>query len=91
MRIEAYNQVQQLYQAQKVNKTQNSAKAAPADRLQISSRGRDFQIAKAAVQGNPDIREEVTAPIKARVQNGTYAVETASFAEKLLQKYEEMR
>jgi negative regulator of flagellin synthesis FlgM len=70
---------------------QKSAKAYPVDQIQISSRGRDFQIAKAAVQASPDIREEVTAPIKERVQNGTYAVETSSFADKLLQKYEEMR
>lgn len=91
MRIEAYNQVQQLYQSQRVNKSQKIAKAVPADQLQISSRGRDYQIAKAAVQNSPDVREELTAPIKERVQNGTYAVETASFAEKLLQKYEEMR
>ena len=91
MRIQAYNQVQQLYQAQKVNKTQKITKAYPVDQLEISSRGRDFQIAKAAVQASPDIREELTAPIKEKVQNGTYSVETSSFAEKLLKKYEEMR
>lgn len=91
MRIQAYNQVQQLYQAQRVNKSQKSGKAYPIDQIQISSRGRDFQIAKAAVQASPDIREEVTAPIKEKVQNGTYAVETSNFADKLLQKYEEMR
>ncbi len=91
MRIQAYNQVQQLYQSQRVNKAQKTNKAYPVDQLQISSRGRDFQIAKAAVQASPDIREELTAPIKERVQNGTYSVETATFAEKLLQKYEEMR
>ncbi|MBQ7775448.1 MAG: flagellar biosynthesis anti-sigma factor FlgM [Lachnospiraceae bacterium] len=91
MRIEAYNQVQQLYQSQRVNKSQKLTKAAPTDMLQISSRGRDFQIAKAAVQASPDVREELTAPIKEKVQNGTYAVEPKSFAEKLLQKYEEMR
>ena len=91
MRIQAYTQVQQLYQSQKVNKAQKTGKAYPVDQLQISSRGRDFQIAKAAVQASPDIREELTAPIKERVQSGTYSVETATFAEKLLQKYEEMR
>ena len=91
MRIEAYNQVQQLYQTKKVNKTQKAASAYPVDQVQISSRGRDFQIAKSAVQASPDIREELTAPIKEKVQNGTYAVPTSAFAEKLLQKYEEMR
>ena len=52
---------------------------------------KDFQTAKAAVAAAPDIREELTAPIKARIQNGTYGVDNASFAEKLLQKQEEMR
>ena len=86
MRIEAYTQVQQLYQSQKVSRTQKTQTAS-----QISSQGKDFQTAKAAVAAAPDIREELTAPIKARIQNGTYGVDNASFAEKLLQKQEEMR
>ena len=84
MRIEAYTQVQQLYQSQKLSRTQKTKTATHTDRLQISSQGKDFQTA-------PDIREELTAPIKARIQNGTYGVDNASFAEKLLQKQEEMR
>ena len=66
-------------------------RSAELRRLQISSQGKDFQTAKAAVAAAPDIREELTAPIKARIQNGTYGVDNASFAEKLLQKQEEMR
>ena len=46
---------------------------------------------RSAVAAAPDIREELTAPIKARIQNGTYGVDNASFVEKLLQKQEEMR
>lgn len=91
MRIEAYNQVQQLYQAKRTGKTQKSAAAGRADRVQISSFGRDIQIAKAAVASAPDIREELTAPIKAKIQDGTYEVSNGSFAEKLMKKYEEMR
>lgn len=91
MRIEAYNQVQQMYQSQKVNRTQKTSAASIKDKLQISSFGKDIQAAKAAVAGSPDIREELTAPIKERVQNGTYEVSNESFAAKLLSKYEEMR
>lgn len=91
MRIEAYNQIQQLYKPKKVEKTQQQSKVSATDKLQISSFGRDIQTAKAAVAAAPDIREELTATIKTQVKNGTYAVDTASFAEKLLQKYEEMR
>ena len=83
MRIEAYNQVQQIYQSQKVNRSQKTGKVASTDRLQISSFGKDIQTAKAAVAGASDIREDVTAPIKARIQSGTYQVSPESFAGKL--------
>lgn len=91
MRIEAYTQVQQVYQSQKVNKSQKTGNAAKSDNVQISSFGKDIQAAKAALAGSPDIREELTAPIKAKIQNGTYEVSNSSFADKLLQKYKEMR
>lgn len=91
MRIAAYTQVQQVYQSQKVNKTRSTGNVTKSDDVQISSFGKDIQTAKAAVAGSPDIREELTAPIKAKIQNGTYEVSNESFADKLLQKYEEMR
>ena len=91
MRIEAYTQVQQIYQSQKAGKAQKTGNVAKSDKVQISSFGKDIQIAKAAVAGSPDVREELTAPIKAKIQNGTYEVSNASFDDKLLKKYEEMR
>lgn len=92
MRIEAYTQVQQIYQSQKVSQSKKATAAAQAnDQLQISSRGKDYQTAKAAVASAPDIREELTASIKAKIQSGTYSVDTSTFADKLLKKYEEMR
>ncbi len=88
MRIEAYTQVQQLYKTQKVSRgAQVGAASSAKDQLQISSIGKDIQTAKAALAGSPDIREDVTEPIKASIQNGTYKVDSASFAEKLLEKY----
>lgn len=91
MRIEAYTQVQQVYQSQKPGKTQQTGSVSRTDKVQISSLGKDIQTAKAAVAAAPDVREDVIAPIRERVQDGTYSVKTGSFAEKLLQKYEEMR
>ena len=55
MRIEAYTQVQQVYQPQKADRSQHSSSVSQADQLQISSFGRDIQAAKAAVAENPDI------------------------------------
>lgn len=91
MRIEAYTQVQQLYRTKQVKKTQPSTGTSFADQVQISSFGKDIQTAKAAVAAAPDVRTDKVANLKAQVQNGTYNVSNESFAEKLLQKYEEMR
>lgn len=91
MRIEAYTQVQQLYNSKKVTKTQGKSQVSFSDQVQISSIGKDIQTVKQAVAGSSDIREEITAPIKAQVQAGTYEVDTESFADKLFKKYEEMR
>lgn len=91
MRIEAYTQVQQLYQTKKASRIKGSTSVTGTDTVQISSVGKDFQIAKAAVAACPDVREDVTAPIKASIAEGTYEVSSESFAEKLLKKYEEMR
>lgn len=91
MRIEAYTQVQQVYKAQNTKKNQNTSSVSFSDKVQISSVGKDIQTAKAAVAGSPDIREEVTAPLKASIQAGTYQVSGESFAQKLMEQYEEMR
>ena len=90
MRVEGYNQIQQLYQTSKVSKKCQTGSTSRVDQLQFSSLGKDIRAAQAAVAGAPGIREELTASIKARMQNGTYSVDNASFANKLLQKRAEM-
>ena len=91
MRIEAYSQIQQIYNTNRTTKTQEKKNVRPTDQLQISSMGRDMQIAKEAARAASDIREEVIAPLKASIEAGTYHVSTESFADKLFSKYEEMR
>lgn len=91
MRIEAYTQVQQIYQTNRTAKAEKTAKGSFSDKVQISSMGKDFQTAKQAVAAAPDVREEVIAPIKTAVQNGTYEVSEESFAAKLFERYKEMR
>ncbi|MCR5195901.1 MAG: flagellar biosynthesis anti-sigma factor FlgM [Pseudobutyrivibrio sp.] len=86
MRIEAYNQVAQLYQSSNTKSASQTAKAngMGRDEVQISSTGKDYQVAKAAVSEAADIREDLVADIKARIKDGTYEVSTDDFAEKLL-------
>ncbi|MCR4728083.1 MAG: flagellar biosynthesis anti-sigma factor FlgM [Lachnospiraceae bacterium] len=90
MRIEAYSQVQQLYNSSKVSREQNVQRKGQTDQVQISSKGLDLQTATAAVKGASDIRYDVVEPLKKAIANGTYNVSGESFAEKLMQKYAEL-
>ena len=87
MRIEAYNQVQQVYNKTKVQHTGKTEKATKTDNVQISSLGKDIQVAKQAVKNAPDIREDIVAPLKEKVQNGTYDVSADDFADKMLAEF----
>ncbi|MBQ0027894.1 MAG: flagellar biosynthesis anti-sigma factor FlgM [Lachnospiraceae bacterium] len=88
MRIEAYTQVQQLYNKNSTKQLKKETGSSRfSDQLQISSMGKDIQIAKQAVAGAADIREDLVASIKSRVDNGTYEVDSTSLAERLYQKY----
>ena len=91
MRIEAYTQVQKLYDTNKAKKAAVGSSVNVSDKLQLSSLGKDIQWAKKAVAESSDVREYVVAPIKARIQSGTYEVSADSFADKLIQKFEELR
>lgn len=87
MRIEAYAQIQQLYNTKKVNQVQKKSSVSFADQVQISSLGKDIQTAKQAVANSPDIREELTTSIQDRIQSGNYDVSSDDFAAKLLNAY----
>ena len=86
MRIESFSQIPKVYQTQAINRPQKTGSVKSADMVQISSIGKDFQTAKNAVAASPDIREDVVAPIKAKLESGNYQVSAESFAEKLMQK-----
>ena len=88
MRIDAYNQVAQLYNVNKTTRTKATASVErPRDAVQISQAGKDYQIAKQAVANAPDIREDKVADLKAKISAGTYSVDTGDFASKLLEKF----
>lgn len=89
MRIDAYNQIAQVYGAQKVSKTQKAQSTSRLrDQVSISQAGRDYQVAKNAVSEASDIREDKVAQLKSQIDAGTYSVEVGSFASKLLEKYQ---
>lgn len=89
MRIDAYNQIAQVYGTQKTARTQRTQSVSGhRDQVSISQAGRDYQIAKNAVSEASDIREDKVAQLKSQIDAGTYSVDAGSFASKLLEKYE---
>jgi len=86
MRIEAYTQVQQVYNTRKPGKAQAASNVSFSDQLELSTVGKDMQIAKQAVKNSPDIRESLTSKIKAQMESGTYQVSAEAFAEKMISR-----
>ena len=56
MRIDAYNQVQQLYNIKKPTQVKKTSGTSFSDQVQISSLGKDIQFTKTAVMESPDVR-----------------------------------
>ena len=91
MRIEAYNQIAQIYSTNKTTATKstNKVNSTAKDSVQLSSFGKDIQVAKQAVAEASDIREDKVAEIKAKYANGNVSVDTGDFASVLLEKYQQ--
>lgn len=87
MRIEAYTQVQQVYNTRKAVAAAQTEKKNFSDAVQISSVGKDISVAKNAVAQAEDVRTEITEPIKAAIAGGTYRVSIDDFADRLMSKY----
>ena len=87
MRIDAYNQISQIYQTNKKHTVNKTSQVYGSDKVEISQFGKDYQIAKQAVAQASDVRADKVADIKARIDAGTYSVSNDDFAAKLAEKY----
>lgn len=87
MRIDAYMQVNQLYQASKPKSASKSSKSASSnDSLEISNFGKDYQIAKKAAAEVSEVREDKVRDIRERMKAGTYNVSIEDVAENLAER-----
>ncbi len=87
MRIDAYNQINRIYQASGKPAASKAGASKKTDKLEISQFGRDYHIAKQAVAAAPDVREDKVADVKARIEAGNYDVSVDELAAKLAAKY----
>ena len=87
MRIDAYNAISQVYQANNNYKAKAVNNSYGSDKVEISSFGKEFQVAKAAVAKASDVREDKVNQIKAMMAAGTYRVSGMDFANKIVEEY----
>ena len=83
MRIDAYMQVSQIYQANKTKNAPKTGKAGSLDSLEISRFGNAYQVAKQAASQASDVREDKVKEIQAQMAAGTYSVSIEDVADKM--------
>ncbi len=86
MRIDAYNQISQMYQSTKVKPVKGVKKTTTTDAFEISQAGKDYQTATQAVKEAADIREDKVNKIKEALASGTYNVSGEEFAERMVSR-----
>lgn len=88
MRI-SNEQVQQILAAQSakgVSKPSKVEKSAGADAVSMSSLSQELQKAQQVLAGLPEIRTDLVADLKARIEAGTYQVSSRDVAESLIRR-----
>ncbi len=56
-----------------------------SDKINISSKGKDFQVAMNALKKVPDVRQEKVDEIKNQIKSGTYNVDSGKIVEKIFE------
>lgn len=87
MRVDSINKVGQIYQKSNVKNNIKSVKNVSSDSIEISSIGKDMQIAKKAVNEAQDVRWDKVNDIKNRMKSGTYNVSCEEVADKMVKSY----
>jgi negative regulator of flagellin synthesis FlgM len=87
MRVDAYNKVTQLYQTNSTRKPTKVNSTSVSDQVEISSIGKEYQVAKQAIANAADVRTEKINDIKKRMESGTYNVSMEEVADKVLNSY----
>ena len=89
MRIDAYNRISRLYEAQQTSKVKEKEKVdkTKEDGVEISKVGRDIQVVREGLKQAPDIRYDKVNDIIRRMESGTYSVSAEEVANKIVDNY----
>ena len=87
---DASAQLIQQYQKGELVKSESDAKQAGAastvvtEKVDLSTKAKDIQVIKQIVDQTPDIREEKVQELKSQIDTGSYKVNSAKVAEKMV-------
>lgn len=87
MRVDAVNQISQIYKPASTKKVAKSGNVQNKDAYEISQFAKDYQVAKKAVSETSQVREEKVARIKEAIASGSYNVSAQEVAEKIVSNY----
>jgi negative regulator of flagellin synthesis FlgM len=71
-------------ESQELRQNETSSDAARNDKVSLSQASKEMQLAKNAVAGLPEIREEKVAEIKQAIADNRYELNSEKIAEKLV-------
>ena len=86
IRIDALNQIERLYGINGNGNVGKASKSSRSDKLEISSFGKDLQVAKQAVAQAPDIRKDKVEYYRKAIADGSWQVSAEAFANKMLEE-----
>ncbi len=87
MRVEAVNQISQIYKPAGAKKYSKQGSVTNKDAYEISQSAKDYQVAKNAVANSADVREDKVAQLKEALASGSYNVSAQEVAEKIVSNY----
>lgn len=87
LKISSLMKTYDVYRSERSNKTESvskSEKSGNKDTVAISSKAKDFQIAKNAVDATPNVRMDRVEELRSKMQNGNYDVSSSDLADKII-------
>lgn len=88
MRINSLGNIQSIMKSYEANKPKKSEKIGmKKDEVQISSKGREFQLAMKAIKESSEVRSNKIDTIKNEVETNTYKVDSKKLAETMIKYF----
>lgn len=88
MKIDRISSIYQTYKSQSLVNTKKSEETSEMDEVSLSDTAKDFRSIYKMLGNVPDIRQEKVDTIKKQMDEGSYKVDSAEVAQKILSQYD---